>query len=252
MASQATNARWNCQSLLPGWLTAQVRGESGKRVQPNPMASKVDPGESAGTRRSLGKSGGTHGKPGAVERGSAGVLRDGNNRYDRQRAAAPAQRRAGGSGARGALTYRRRRPRRGPDVAAAYHSLGVVRMGVRICRIVGTGGVLAVALAGSAMTGCTANGAGIDAGPLLNARGQPRSLALDSSRQRRLSRRDPAGPAWYEDRNDALPAVYTGIQRLTIEQSVTRTIDRQHHHRGRVFDHFSSTSYRDRVSRIER
>ena len=79
----------------------------------------------------------------------------------------------------------------------------------------------------------------IDAGPLLDHRGHPRSMVLDAPRHRRLVRGAKQGQPlpWHTYRRDALASTYAGVREGIIEYSKTFTIDRQRHHRGRIHDH---------------
>ena len=77
-----------------------------------------------------------------------------------------------------------------------------------------------------------------------------RSLALDapSLHAARLVQDHPYddGLNWYAYRNDKHVAAVVGYMGSNTESSSTLTIDRQRIHGGRVFDHFSQTTYRIR------
>ena len=75
-----------------------------------------------------------------------------------------------------------------------------------------------------------------------------RSLALDapSLHAACLAQDHPCndGLKWYAYRNDEDVAPAVGYMGSSTESSSTLTIDRQRIHGGRVFDHFSQTTYR--------
>ncbi|MEX0652877.1 MAG: hypothetical protein WD534_12420 [Phycisphaeraceae bacterium] len=112
---------------------------------------------------------------------------------------------------------------------------------------------LVVAAAGVALlVGCQ-GGLGGDARelrPLVDAEGEPRSLAFASAQQRRaVAEADlPPGEPWYAGRADVRASVEAGVQAFTFERAATVTVDRQRSFRGRVFNSYNQTTYRERVT----
>ena len=116
--------------------------------------------------------------------------------------------------------------------------------------------VLAALLVGfmGLLAGCQAPGTPLDFQSLRTADGQARSLVLDSSNQRQVADRAEGQGylPWYAARNDARLAVSAGYASPTLESSVTRTIDRQDSHGGRIHDDFYRTTYSQRVRQTVR
>lgn len=75
--------------------------------------------------------------------------------------------------------------------------------------------------------------------------GEARSLVADSPAMVEYGGDRP--DAWYRDRNDRRPAVIAGYREPVFRAAHTYTSDRLHStSSGRVYDHFSQTTYRTR------
>ncbi|MEX0745109.1 MAG: hypothetical protein WD118_05865 [Phycisphaeraceae bacterium] len=85
--------------------------------------------------------------------------------------------------------------------------------------------------------------------PMVDADGRPRSLAFASPQQREVVAEAnlPPGLPWFAERNDQYPSVEAGFQTEIVERSATVTVDRQRVIRGRVYDDYRETTYRQRV-----
>ena len=97
-----------------------------------------------------------------------------------------------------------------------------------------------------ALAGCSQPKNTVDRGPQLDADGNRRSVVLQTPLQQYLQERETASAdlPWYADRNDRMLAADAGYASPTFQDSVTYTRDRQYQSGGRVYDHFSSTTYR--------
>lgn len=112
-----------------------------------------------------------------------------------------------------------------------------------------------VLLAVAGLTGChTAPDAAdsdavdaLDAQPLLDSHGRPRSLAFASPRLRAMGE-DLPGLPWYAARRDARRAVIAGIASPTATVTRTYTVDRQSFHNNRPHHHYDRTTYRYQVT----
>ena len=110
--------------------------------------------------------------------------------------------------------------------------------------------VIILALCG-AVLGCEQPQAAVDLGPQLDVCDQRRSLVLDDPMLSFMKSQDdqPAGYAWYHDRNDRRVGALAGYESPIIESSTTRTRDYQFSTHGRSYDHFQSTTYRTEYRR---
>lgn len=105
--------------------------------------------------------------------------------------------------------------------------------------------ITVLACLGLGLVGCSQPKNTVDLGPQLDADGNRRSVALQTPLLQYLQERETASAdlPWYADRNDRTLAVDAGYVSPTFQDSVTYTRDRQYQTGGRVFDHFSSTTY---------
>lgn len=92
-------------------------------------------------------------------------------------------------------------------------------------------------------------------GPLVDAEGNHRSLAVDSQAMQELQHFQPwltAGPAWYDSRLDRGPSVAAGTRRVSISVSETITRDRFSSSNGRVQDNYSQNVIREKFIQVVR
>lgn len=96
------------------------------------------------------------------------------------------------------------------------------------------------------LTGCQHNPvvSERDLTPLIDHRGQARSLSLTTPSVQAAQLMPPGFETWYDTRNDTGPSVFAGYSSATYERSVTYTRDRQSTYNGRVRDRYSETTYR--------
>ncbi|MFP4143910.1 MAG: hypothetical protein ACLFV3_02090 [Phycisphaeraceae bacterium] len=104
----------------------------------------------------------------------------------------------------------------------------------------------ALALAG--LAGCsTARPGPLPMDAQLNPAGT-RVLPATPAVQRQV-RQSRQVPPWWASRSDHPRAYTLGRESPQLLRAYTRTIDRRRTSHGRVFDHFRSTTYRERVQR---
>ncbi|MEM9418500.1 MAG: hypothetical protein AAGA25_05515 [Planctomycetota bacterium] len=92
-------------------------------------------------------------------------------------------------------------------------------------------------------------------GPLVDAEGNRRSLALDSPEMNELQSFQPwldDRTAWYHDRLDRRPGVTAGSQRTIISISETSVRDKYGSSNGKVQDNYSQNTTLDTVIEITR
>ncbi|MBB6431676.1 hypothetical protein [Algisphaera agarilytica] len=92
-------------------------------------------------------------------------------------------------------------------------------------------------------------------GPLVDAEGNRRSLALDSPEMNELQSFQPwldDRTAWYHDRLDRKPGVNAGTRRTIISISETNVRDRFSSSNGRVQDNYNQSTSRDKIIEITR
>ncbi|MEX0746152.1 MAG: hypothetical protein WD118_11170 [Phycisphaeraceae bacterium] len=110
----------------------------------------------------------------------------------------------------------------------------------------------AAVVAAAGLTGCQSGGVADarELRPWVDAEGHSRSVAFASPAHREAAAAAdlPPGLPWFADRNDVQPSVTSGVQPVTLERSLTYTVDRQRSFRGRVFDSHSETTYRQEVT----
>ncbi len=86
--------------------------------------------------------------------------------------------------------------------------------------------------------------------PFVSESNQPRSLVFAPRHVERWSRSytERTGELpWFADRNDVLPSTSGGYQSATLDQTVTYTRDYQSQSGRRVYDNYTSTTYRSRA-----
>ncbi|MFI4862228.1 MAG: hypothetical protein ACIAXF_16310 [Phycisphaerales bacterium JB063] len=92
-----------------------------------------------------------------------------------------------------------------------------------------------------------------DHGLLYRGPGQARSLTMDADPQRALADASPGTiDPWYLGRNDQAPSVVYGERATVYESTLTLTRDGQSISGDRVYDRFSQTTYRRRITRTRR
>ncbi|MEM9916030.1 MAG: hypothetical protein AAF911_13835 [Planctomycetota bacterium] len=92
-------------------------------------------------------------------------------------------------------------------------------------------------------------------GPLVDAEGARRSLALDSPAMAELLEFQPwldERTAWYHDRHDRRPGVEAGTRRTIIAISETTVRDKFSSSNGRMQDNYNQSTTRDTVIEVTR
>lgn len=92
-------------------------------------------------------------------------------------------------------------------------------------------------------------------GPLVDAEGNHRSLAIDSRTMQELQHFQPwltSGPSWYDSRLDRGPSVAAGTRRVSVSISETITRDRFSSSNGRVQDNYSQNVIREKFIEVVR